>query len=123
MSRWAGRHVVLGVSGGIACYKSCFLARRLAEAGARVDAVLTRAAAEFAAGRNAQATRVIGEGTAIGVQHDHPGLRPQGAQRIRVIAEVVGAVQRAIDEGEGRKGGQSHFFHAYIACRHRWRKK
>ena len=47
MSRWAGRHVVLGVSGGIACYKSCFLARRLAEAGARVDAVLTRAAAEF----------------------------------------------------------------------------
>jgi phosphopantothenoylcysteine decarboxylase/phosphopantothenate--cysteine ligase len=47
VSRWAGRHVVLGVSGGIACYKSCFLARRLAEAGARVDAVLTRAAAEF----------------------------------------------------------------------------
>lgn len=47
MSRWAGRHVVLGVSGGIACYKSCFLARQLAEAGARVDAVLTRAAAEF----------------------------------------------------------------------------
>ena len=47
MSRLAGRHVVLGVSGGIACYKSCILARRLAEAGARVDAVLTRAAAEF----------------------------------------------------------------------------
>ena len=44
---WAGRHVVLGVSGGIACYKSCFLARRLTEAGARVDAVLTQAAAEF----------------------------------------------------------------------------
>ena len=34
---WAGRHVVLGVSGGIACYKSCILARRLTEAGARVD--------------------------------------------------------------------------------------
>jgi phosphopantothenoylcysteine decarboxylase / phosphopantothenate---cysteine ligase len=44
---WAGRHVVLGVSGGIACYKSCILARRLAEAGARVDAVLTEGAAEF----------------------------------------------------------------------------
>ncbi len=44
---WAGRHVVLGVSGGIACYKSCLLARRLTEAGARVDAVLTRSAAEF----------------------------------------------------------------------------
>ena len=44
---WAGRHVVLGVSGGIACYKSCILARRLAEAGARVDVVLTQGAAEF----------------------------------------------------------------------------
>lgn len=44
---WAGRHVVLGVSGGIACYKSCFLARSLTEAGARVDVVLTQAAAEF----------------------------------------------------------------------------
>jgi phosphopantothenoylcysteine decarboxylase/phosphopantothenate--cysteine ligase len=44
---WTGRHVVLGVSGGIAAYKSCFLARRLTEAGARVDAVLTAGAAEF----------------------------------------------------------------------------
>jgi phosphopantothenoylcysteine decarboxylase/phosphopantothenate--cysteine ligase len=44
---FAGRHVVLGVSGGIACYKSCTLARRLTEAGATVDVVLTAAAAEF----------------------------------------------------------------------------
>jgi phosphopantothenoylcysteine decarboxylase / phosphopantothenate---cysteine ligase len=44
---WAGRHVVLGVSGGIASYKSCILARRLTEAGASVDVVLTRGAAEF----------------------------------------------------------------------------
>jgi phosphopantothenoylcysteine decarboxylase/phosphopantothenate--cysteine ligase len=44
---WSGRHVVLGVSGGIACYKSCILARRLTEAGARVDTVLTQGAAEF----------------------------------------------------------------------------
>jgi phosphopantothenoylcysteine decarboxylase/phosphopantothenate--cysteine ligase len=44
---WAGRHVVLGVSGGIASYKSCILARRLTEAGARVDVVLTKSASEF----------------------------------------------------------------------------
>ncbi|HEV2751443.1 MAG TPA: bifunctional phosphopantothenoylcysteine decarboxylase/phosphopantothenate--cysteine ligase CoaBC [Gemmatimonadales bacterium] len=44
---FAGRHVVLGVSGGIASYKSCTLARRLAENGATVDVVLTAAAAEF----------------------------------------------------------------------------
>jgi phosphopantothenoylcysteine decarboxylase/phosphopantothenate--cysteine ligase len=47
MSAFGNRHVVLGVSGGIACYKSCFLARRLTEAGARVDVVLTHGAAEF----------------------------------------------------------------------------
>jgi phosphopantothenoylcysteine decarboxylase / phosphopantothenate---cysteine ligase len=43
----AGRHVVLGVSGGIACYKSCTLARRLSEHGITVDVVLTAGAAEF----------------------------------------------------------------------------
>ncbi|HET6798348.1 MAG TPA: bifunctional phosphopantothenoylcysteine decarboxylase/phosphopantothenate--cysteine ligase CoaBC [Gemmatimonadales bacterium] len=47
MTPWAGRHVVLGVSGGIACYKSCGLARRLTELGAVVDVVLTHGAAEF----------------------------------------------------------------------------
>src|SRR5207249_11745197 len=44
---FGGRHVVLGVSGGIACYKSCTLARRRTEAGAAVDVVLTASAAEF----------------------------------------------------------------------------
>lgn len=43
----AGRHVVLGVSGGIASYKACLLARRLTEAGASVEVVMTAAAAEF----------------------------------------------------------------------------
>ncbi len=43
----SGRRVVLGVSGGIAAYKVCTLARRLTEAGAAVDVVLTTAAAEF----------------------------------------------------------------------------
>jgi len=42
-----GRHVLLGVSGGIASYKACTLARRLADAGAVVDVVLTASAAEF----------------------------------------------------------------------------
>jgi phosphopantothenoylcysteine decarboxylase / phosphopantothenate---cysteine ligase len=43
----AGRHVALGVSGGIACYKSCALARRLVEDGAVVDVILTASATEF----------------------------------------------------------------------------
>lgn len=43
----SGRRVVLGVSGGIASYKACLVARRLTEAGADVDVVLTPSAAEF----------------------------------------------------------------------------
>ena len=34
----------IGVSGGIACYKACVVARRLTEAGVEVEAVLTAAA-------------------------------------------------------------------------------
>jgi len=47
VSRIAGRHVVLGVSGGIAAYKTCVVARRLTGAGVSVETVLTAAAAEF----------------------------------------------------------------------------
>lgn len=45
--RLSGRRVVLGVSGGIASYKACIVARRLTEAGAEVDTILTLSAAEF----------------------------------------------------------------------------
>jgi phosphopantothenoylcysteine decarboxylase/phosphopantothenate--cysteine ligase len=43
----AGRHVLLGVSGGIAAYKAASLARALLREGATVQAVLTAAAARF----------------------------------------------------------------------------
>ncbi|HWP02452.1 MAG TPA: bifunctional phosphopantothenoylcysteine decarboxylase/phosphopantothenate--cysteine ligase CoaBC [Gemmatimonadaceae bacterium] len=39
--------MVLGVTGGIASYKAAWLARRLVQAGAQVDVVLTRAALQF----------------------------------------------------------------------------
>jgi phosphopantothenoylcysteine decarboxylase/phosphopantothenate--cysteine ligase len=42
-----GKHWVVGVSGGIAAYKTPILVRRMREAGAQVRVVLTRAAAEF----------------------------------------------------------------------------
>jgi phosphopantothenoylcysteine decarboxylase/phosphopantothenate--cysteine ligase len=42
-----GRRILLGVTGGIASYKSAWLARLLTQAGANVDAVLTRSAREF----------------------------------------------------------------------------
>jgi phosphopantothenoylcysteine decarboxylase/phosphopantothenate--cysteine ligase len=43
----AGRHVVLGLSGGIACYKSAELVRELVKAGATVQVVMTEAAERF----------------------------------------------------------------------------
>jgi phosphopantothenoylcysteine decarboxylase/phosphopantothenate--cysteine ligase len=43
----ADKQIVLGVTGGIAAYKSADLASRLVQAGARVDVVMTAAAAEF----------------------------------------------------------------------------
>ncbi len=42
-----GRHVVLGVSGGVAGYKAAYLARRLVEAGAEVRTVMTESATRF----------------------------------------------------------------------------
>ena len=44
---YANRRVLLGVAGGIASYKTAWLARLLAKAGAEVDVVMTRAATEF----------------------------------------------------------------------------
>jgi len=43
----AGRRILLAVSGGIAAYKSAYLARRLVEAGARVRTIMTESALEF----------------------------------------------------------------------------
>lgn len=43
----AGRHIVLGLSGGIACYKAAELCRALIKAGATVQVVMTEAAEQF----------------------------------------------------------------------------
>jgi phosphopantothenoylcysteine decarboxylase / phosphopantothenate---cysteine ligase len=43
----AGKHLVLGLSGGIACYKSAELLRLLVKAGATVQVVMTEAAEQF----------------------------------------------------------------------------
>lgn len=47
MSVTPHRHVVLGVSGGIAAYKACEVVRRLRDAGAEVHVVLTANAERF----------------------------------------------------------------------------
>ncbi len=47
MATLSGRHILLGVSGGIAAYKSCELVRLLRKAGAEVRVVMTRGATGF----------------------------------------------------------------------------
>lgn len=42
-----GRHVLFGVTGGIAAYKAALVVRRLVAAGALVDVIMTRGAREF----------------------------------------------------------------------------
>jgi phosphopantothenoylcysteine decarboxylase / phosphopantothenate---cysteine ligase len=47
MSSLTNKHILLGVTGGIAAYKSAELIRRLQDAGAEVQVVMTNAAQEF----------------------------------------------------------------------------
>ncbi len=47
MSDLTGKHIVLGLSGGIACYKSAELCRALVKEGATVQVVMTAAAEQF----------------------------------------------------------------------------
>jgi phosphopantothenoylcysteine decarboxylase/phosphopantothenate--cysteine ligase len=51
----ASRHIVLGLSGGIACYKAADLARELVKAGATVQVVMTEAAEQFITATTLQA--------------------------------------------------------------------
>jgi len=47
MNTLNGKHIILGITGGIAAYKSAELTRRLRDAGATVRVVMTRAATGF----------------------------------------------------------------------------
>ncbi len=42
-----GKHILLGVTGGIAAYKSCYLVRELKRAGAEIRVVMTDSATKF----------------------------------------------------------------------------
>src|SRR3546814_4569686 len=47
MQELADKRIVLGLTGGIACYKVAELLRRMLEQGAQVDVVMTEAATRF----------------------------------------------------------------------------
>lgn len=50
MSRLQGKKIILGVTGSIAAYKSCYLIRQLVKSGAEVRCVATKSALDFIGG-------------------------------------------------------------------------
>jgi phosphopantothenoylcysteine decarboxylase / phosphopantothenate---cysteine ligase len=73
-----GRRVVLAVTGGVAAYKSAFLARRLVEAGAEVEVILTESAHEF-----------IGPQTFAAITGSQPHTDLFGAGRVSPHTELA----------------------------------
>ncbi|MAT92522.1 MAG: bifunctional phosphopantothenoylcysteine decarboxylase/phosphopantothenate--cysteine ligase CoaBC [Halioglobus sp.] len=76
MAHLFNRNVLLGVSGGIAAYKSAELVRQLQERGARVRVVMTRGAQEFITPLTLQAlsgnpvhTELLDAGAEMGMGH------------------------------------------------------
>lgn len=97
MRPFASRHILLGVTGGIASYKSVILARRLTQAGATVDVVLTRAAREFVGAITFEAVTgrlvkhsLLGEGHAL----DHIHLA-RAADLVMVAPATADFLSRA----------------------------
>lgn len=94
---YAGSRVLLGVTGGIASYKSAWLARLLTKAGAEVDVVMTRAATEFVGAITFEAltgrpvhTDIFQQGRAL----DHIGLA-RSAAAIAVAPATADFMARA----------------------------
>jgi len=91
------RRILLGVTGGIAADKSAWIARLLSQAGAAVDVVLTRSAAEFIGAITFEAltgrpvyTALIAEGHAL----DHIKLA-RGANAVVVAPATADFIARA----------------------------
>jgi phosphopantothenoylcysteine decarboxylase/phosphopantothenate--cysteine ligase len=69
----AGRRILLGVTGGVAAYKSAYLARLLVKAGAQVRTVLTESALHFLG--PATLSAITGTRPAVGFW-DEPSMSP-----------------------------------------------
>ena len=90
MRPFHGRRILLGVTGGIASYKTAWLARLLSQAGAEVDTVMTKSAREFIGAVTFEAltgrpvhTELVAEGSAL----DH--IRLSQAAELVVVAPAT----------------------------------
>lgn len=83
MNELAGKHIVLGLTGGIACYKAAELCRALVKEGARVQVVMTDAAEHFITPVTLQA---LSGQTVMGSQWD--SREPNNMAHIRLGREA-----------------------------------
>ena len=77
------KHILLGVSGGIAAYKACELVRLLKKQGHEVSVAMSRAAAEFVSPLTSQAL----SGNPV-LSETHDGAAADGMAHIRLTREA-----------------------------------
>ncbi|HEX6221231.1 MAG TPA: bifunctional phosphopantothenoylcysteine decarboxylase/phosphopantothenate--cysteine ligase CoaBC, partial [Acidimicrobiia bacterium] len=73
-----GRRVLLAVTGGVAAYKTAYLARRLVDSGAEVKVILTESAHEF-----------VGPQTFAAITGSHPYTTLFGAESVSPHTELA----------------------------------
>jgi phosphopantothenoylcysteine decarboxylase / phosphopantothenate---cysteine ligase len=84
---FAGKRIVLGITGSVACYKAADLASKLTQAGALVDAILTPSATEFV---TPLAIRSLTRRTVfVGMFADYPGLDEAHVELARSAEAVL----------------------------------
>ena len=76
-----GRKVLLGVTGGIAAYKTAALASRLVQAGAEVAVVMTRSAARLVGPKTFEALTGRPVGTSVFGPGAHPHIEAAARPR------------------------------------------
>src|SRR3569832_1846728 len=102
-----GRELVVGVTGGIAAYKTAGLVSQLVQAGAGVSVVLTASAREFIGAATFEA--LTGRGVPQGVFHaaEHPlGPHISLAQRGELLCFAPAAAGGGAGRARGRAGGR-----------------
>jgi len=78
---WAGRKVVVAVSGGIACYKTAALVSHLVKAGSKLRVLMTQAATHFITPLTFQSLSGKPVLTSIWEAHDHQDSQHIGVAR------------------------------------------
>jgi phosphopantothenoylcysteine decarboxylase/phosphopantothenate--cysteine ligase len=84
-----GRKVLLGVTGGIAAYKTAALASRLVQAGAEVAVVMTRSAAKLVGPKTFEALTGRPVGTSVFGPGAHPHIEAAAAAEVFCIAPAT----------------------------------